>query len=146
CVVAGLDVAEFATTAARVTARAEVDARLTAWTQTQDQYQCARALQAAGVSAAPILHNWQLHSDPHLFAREAFIFIDHPDTGVLPYPGFPWRFSLTRPSVRMAAPRFAEGNEYVFGTLLGCSAEQIASLEDEGVTARVPEMPAPIVI
>lgn len=146
CTVACLDGGAYPTTAHRVAARAEVDAIVGAWTATQAQYECARRLQAVGVPAAPILHNWQLHSDPHLYARGAFLQIEHPDTGVMPYPGFPWRLSHTPACVRSAAPRFAEGNEYVFGTLLGLSPDQVAELYATGVTADVPRMPAPVVV
>ena len=87
-----------------------------------------------------------MHSDPHLFARNAFIPIEHPDTGVLPYPGFPWRFSATQPRVRMAAPRFAEANQYVFGGLLGLSPDEIAGLYADGVAADEPSGLVPVVV
>lgn len=138
CAATGMAAEEFPTGAARVTARAAIDERLSAWTRAREQYACVRLLQAAGVAAAPILHNWQLHGDPHLYARGVFIPIEHPDTGVLPYPGFPWRFSATPPVVRMAAPRFAEGNGYVFGSLLRLDEREIAALYDAGVTAHDP--------
>jgi crotonobetainyl-CoA:carnitine CoA-transferase CaiB-like acyl-CoA transferase len=146
CGVVGLDAQRHPDAATQVAAREEIDRCLSLWTSARDQYECARALQAVGVPAAPILHNWQLHSDPHLFARDAFVFIEHPDTGVLPYPGFPWHFTRTRPSVRMAAPRFAEGNDYVLRTLLGRDAASVEALERDGVIARTPVMPAPVVV
>jgi crotonobetainyl-CoA:carnitine CoA-transferase CaiB-like acyl-CoA transferase len=123
----------------RVRCRAEIDAAVTAWTESKSQFEAVRMLQRHGIPAAPILHNWQLHSDPHLAARQSFIGIDHPDTGVLPYPAFPWSFSLTKPAVRMAAPRFAEGNAYVFREVLGMSEGAVKQLYDERVTADQPE-------
>jgi len=146
CRVAALDGSTYPTVADRVAARADVDAMVGTWTETQAQYECARTLQAADVPAAPILHNWQLHSDPHLYARGAFINIEHPDTGVMPYPGFLWRLSRTPASVRSPAPRFAEGNAYVFSTLLGLAPDEVAELYATGVTADAPVMPAPVVL
>lgn len=146
CAVAGIDAATYACAADRVAAREGIDARVSAWTRTQSQYEAARQLQARGVPAAPILHNWQLHSDPHLYARDAFIPIEHPDTGVLPYPGFPWRFSLTPPGVTCAAPRFGEGNDFVFRSVLGLSPDDVADLYASGVTATTPTMPTPVVV
>lgn len=143
CALAGMDELAPLDAPARVARRAELDARLAAWTQPRSRFEAVAALQGAGVPAAPILHNWQLHADPHFHARGAFVHIDHPDTGVYPYPGFMWRFSLTPPAVRSAAPRFAEGNDYVFGRLLGLDAAAIERLYAEGVSAREPEMPAP---
>ena len=144
--VAGIDESLGRNSAARCANRQVIDHDLEAWTQNHDQYEAVRLLQAVGVAAAPILHNWQLHSDPHLFARSAFVSIEHPSTGVVPYPGFPWRFSHTPGSVRWAAPRFAEGNGYFFGGLLGLSADQIEELYASGVTAHEPVGLTPIVI
>jgi crotonobetainyl-CoA:carnitine CoA-transferase CaiB-like acyl-CoA transferase len=138
CAAAGLTCDASWSNAERLQHRAEIDAALDAWTTTQSQQEAVRLLQSHRIPAAPILHNWQLHSDPHFFARNAFIPIDHPDTGVLPYPGFPWEFSLTKPSVRMAAPRFGEGNRYVFGHLLGMDEDQVRRLYDDHVTTDEP--------
>src|SRR6185437_1194097 len=146
CSVSGLDEAAGSSVEQRLASAEAIEQRLEQWTSTLPQYDCVRLLQSVGVPAAPILHNWQLHCDPHLFARDAFIPIEHPDTGVLPYPGFPWRFSATQPCVRMAAPRFAEANQYVFGMLLGLSEEQIARLYADGVTADEPSGLVPVVV
>lgn len=118
--------------------RAEIDTHLSNWTRDLAQGECFRLLQRIGVPAAPILHNWQLHSDPHLFERQTFIQIDHPDTGVFPYPGFPWSFSRTPAELRCAAPQFGEGNHYVFAQVLGLHEAAIAALYDEGVTTDQP--------
>jgi len=136
--VSGIDGSLGATKADRLVNREVIDAKLGEWSAGLDQYECVRLLQSAGVPAAPILHNWQLHSDPHLFAREAFVHIEHPDTGVLPYPGFPWRLSATPGVVRHAAPQFGEGNDYVFRRLLGLTEAEVASLYADGTTSEVP--------
>lgn len=146
CRATGIDGDAHSTMAERVRERAAVDALVSAWTATQDQYECVRTLQGARVPAAPILHNWQLHSDPQLYARDVFIPIEHPDTGVFPYPGFPWRLTCTQPEVRTAAPRFAEANDYVFGRLLGRSAAEIEALYADGATAHEPEGLVAVVI
>lgn len=136
--IAALDPALGKNRESRVHNRERIDELLNAWTLQLDQYECCRLLQRHGVPAAPILQNWQLHSDPHLFARDAFIPIEHPDTGVLPYPGFPWHLQATPAAVRFAAPRFAEGNDYVFRSLLGLSDGDVARLYADGTTASEP--------
>lgn len=143
CGVAGLEDLAPLDAPARVARREEIDERLSAWTQPLTRFEAVRELQAVGVPAASILHNWQLHADPHFHARGAWVDIDHPDTGVYPYPGFMWRFSKTAPAVRSHAPRFAEANQYVFGELLGRDAEAIARLYEVGATADEPAVPAP---
>jgi crotonobetainyl-CoA:carnitine CoA-transferase CaiB-like acyl-CoA transferase len=136
--VSGLDPALGSTRESRLASRELIDKQLRGWTATLPQHDAARILQRAGVPAAPILKNHQFHSDPHLFAREAFIPIEHPETGVLPYPGFPWRMPVTPPSVRSAAPCFAEGNDYVFGRLLGLGEDEIADLYATGISSLIP--------
>lgn len=143
CGVAGLDDLASLDAPARVSRREEIDERLSVWTKPRTRFEAVRELQAAGVPAASILHNWQLHADPHFHARGSFIDIEHPDTGVYPYPGFMWRFSKTSPTVHSPAPRFAEANDYVFGELLGLDAEAIAHLYEVGATADEPAVPAP---
>jgi benzylsuccinate CoA-transferase BbsF subunit len=138
CSAAGLTCDPSWSNAERIQHRAEIDAALEAWTSTQSQQEIPRLLQSRGIPAAPILHNWQLHSDPHFFARNAFVFIDHPDTGVMPYPGFPWEFSLTKPAVRMASPRFGEANRYVFSHILGMDEQHVRQLYDSHATTDEP--------
>jgi len=136
--VSGLDPELGSSRAARLANRGLIDKQLRDWTAALTQYDAVRLLQGRGVPAAPILKNYQFHSDPHLFAREAFIPIEHPETGVMPYPGFPWRLPASPPSVRSAAPCFAEGNDYIFGGLLGLSADEIAALYEQGVSSLIP--------
>jgi len=132
--VAGIPASLIGHRAFRLEHRNDIDQHLSAWTRGLSQSECFRLLQSAKVPAAPILHNWQLHSDPHLFHRQTFIPIEHPDTGVFPYPGYPWRFSRTPAELRSAAPQFGEGNQYVFRTLLGLDQAAIEALYAEGVT------------
>ena len=135
---AGLDPELGRTRAGRIENRAQIDSLLGEWTSKLTHYECAQKLQSLGIPAAPILLNWEMHSDPHLFARDAFIPIEHPDTGILPYPGFPWMLSLTPPSVRRPAPRFGQDNAYVFRERLGLDEEAIYALYSEGITADAP--------
>lgn len=122
----------------RLTNRRLIDDSLKDWVRGGAQYERVGQLQDAGIRAAPILKNYQLHADPHLLARDAFVRIDHPDTGSFPYPGFPWRLSETPARIRCHAPRFGEDNTFVFGSLLGLSEEEILALYEEGVSAAVP--------
>lgn len=138
CALSGIDEQLGTTRETRLTNREAIDRALNGWTATLDQYECARLLQAHRIPAAPILQNNQIHSDPHLFAREAFIPIEHPDTGVLPYPGFPWSLSATPAELTCPAPRFGEGNEYVFRQLLGLSADELQGLYDDGTSSTAP--------
>src|SRR5690606_17126627 len=55
--VAGIDTGLGRTQAERVQNRGAIDERVEAWTSARGPYEAVRSLQAAGVPAAPILHN-----------------------------------------------------------------------------------------
>ena len=118
----------------------ELDAAIEAWTSEREQYEAAWELQRAGISAAPILANWQVLHDPHIHAREFYQWVPHSVVGVYPYPSWPWRFSRTKPSIRRAAPRFAEHNHEVLSEL-GYDDEQIAELYALEITSDAPTAP-----
>jgi crotonobetainyl-CoA:carnitine CoA-transferase CaiB-like acyl-CoA transferase len=105
-----------------------------------EQYEIAWALQRAGVSAAPVLANWQMLPDPHLHQRGFFVDIEHPVVGVYPYASWPWRFTRTPASIRRAAPVFAEHNRDIF-IELGLTTSEIDALYAEGITADEPLLP-----
>ena len=118
----------------------ELDEAIEAWTSEREQYEAAWELQRAGVSAAPILANWQVLHDPHIHARGFYQWVEHSVVGVYPYPSWPWRFSRTPPLIRRAAPRFAEHNHEVLSEL-GYDEEQIAELYALEITSDVPTAP-----
>jgi len=122
----------------------ELDDAISAWAAPRDHREAAQLLQDTGIPAAPVLANYELVTDPHLAQRQFYIPIDHPEAGVLPFAGMPWKLGRTPAQVRRPAPRFAEHNNYVFGDLLGLTSDDIAQLEADTVTARVP-MTGPVV-
>ena len=60
------------------------------------------ACSGSGVSAAPVLANWQVEADPHLFARGVFERVAHPVVGVYPTTTGPWRFERTPARITQA--------------------------------------------
>ena len=50
----------------RISRHDEIDVAIEAWTSQREQYEAAWELQRGGVSAAPILANWQVLHDPHI--------------------------------------------------------------------------------
>ena len=132
--------AELASLEGRTARHDELDSAIEAWTSQREQYEAAWELQRAGVSAAPILANWQVLHDPHIHARKFYQWVEHSVVGVYPYPSWPWRFSRTEPSIRRAAPRFAEHNQEVLSEL-GYDEEQIAELYALEITSDVPTAP-----
>ena len=132
---------ELATLEGRWRRHDELDEAIEAWTLTLEQYEVAWALQRAGVSAAPVLANWQMLPDPHLHERGFYIDVEHPVVGVYPYASWPWQFSRTPAAITRPAPVFAEHNRQVLGEL-GLSDDAIDDLYASGVTADTPDLPA----
>ena len=115
-----------------------LDAIVSEWTRAQDKSAAAKALQAAGVPASPVLTVQDVFADEHLRARRFFEPVSHAIAGVWEMEGTPWRMSETPGHVRVPPPAFAEHNHYVFRDLLGLSAEEVAALYADGVTGDTP--------
>ncbi len=70
---------------------------------------------------------------PQLEERQYFVEVDHPETGVLKYPGAPAKLSKTPWSIDRPAPMLGEHNEDVYCKRLGYSHEDMAELRRAGV-------------
>ncbi|MFQ6031172.1 MAG: CoA transferase, partial [Dehalococcoidia bacterium] len=98
--------------------------------------QVMEQLQHLGVPAGPVLNARQLLTNPHLRARGFYESTDHPPEtglGIREYIGRGWKLSDANLHIQGPGPMLGEGNEYVLGTLLGLSGEEIGSLREEGV-------------
>ena len=131
-------IAGLASLAGRQRRHDELDVALAAWTATLEQYEVAWACQRAGVSAAPVLANWQMLPDPHLHHRGFFQPQEHPVVGVYPTPTWPWRFSRTPARLGRPAPLFAEHNREILAEA-GLDEAAVAALYASGATADDPE-------
>ncbi|WP_428029435.1 CaiB/BaiF CoA transferase family protein [Ancylobacter sp.] len=126
---ADLDGQPFASGAAtRLAAKEEINARVAAWLRTRDSHSSEAALQAEGVPASRSRHMAEIVADPHMRERGMFGEID----GTVQMATLPW---LTEEGWRGAfapTPAIGQDNDYVFGTLLGLSAEGRAALAEAG--------------
>jgi len=130
---------QFQAAAGRAECHDEIDDVIRAWAVGRDHRRAAQELQDAGVPAAPVMANWELLSDPHLAERAFYVPITHPEVGVLPFPGMPWKLSRTPGTIRRPAPLFAQHNREVLGGLLGMGDEEVEALEASGVASPDPE-------
>jgi crotonobetainyl-CoA:carnitine CoA-transferase CaiB-like acyl-CoA transferase len=118
----------------------EIDAIIADWTRTCSQDEAAHQLQAAGVSAAPVLKIPRLMENEHLRARGFWESVSSVDAGTWDMEGPVWRMSRTPAHIRLPAPMFGEHNHWVLSGLLGLSDDEIAELDADGVTAREPNL------
>ncbi len=131
---------QYPTVADRLAAHDTIDAVIAAWTMNFDHNEAALKLQAAGVPAGPVLANWEIVSDPHLYARGYFVDVVHPEVGHHRWDGYPWKFSRTPGQVHFAAPLFGEHNDEILRGVLHLSPDEIAGLRAAGIVADAPAL------
>ncbi|GAC1455914.1 MAG: CaiB/BaiF CoA-transferase family protein [Candidatus Limnocylindrales bacterium] len=114
-------------------ADAELDAALTRWIAVRDRDAVVRTLRDAGLRTAPVLAISELFSDPQLAQRRMWPKVAHPAIGEMHVMAPPFRLSATPSVQQRPGPLFGADNAYVFGELLGLTAEERGSLERDGV-------------
>ena len=129
---AALDSAE-----GRRAAREQIERQLSAWTAQRGDYDLFHLLQSHGVPAAPILAAPRVLDDPHVQARG----LNHERTladGVGPFRfnGPFYRFEQTPVDLHKPPAALGEDNDYVYGEVLGYSAEEVAAMRAAGQIGR----------
>ncbi len=123
----------FETMDKRVSRRADVDARVSAWTSQHTLGELRECLDVAEVPNAPIASIADIFADPQYRARQTLIDVDDPIIGRVRMPAPVPRLSSTPARVARAAPEVGEHNREIYRGLLGLDADELARLEAEGV-------------
>ncbi len=114
----------------------EIEERLAAWTATRVRDELFHTLQAAGVTAGPVLHAGEAAEDPHLAATGTWKRLpataDFPEVDWL-RPAY--RFSKSDVDLRTPPCLFGEHNDYVYREVLGMSDAEIERLRAAGHVA-----------
>ena len=110
----------------------EIDEAVAAWTRQQDRDSAVEALLSAGIWSGPVLPDGEVIEDPHLGARDHFMWLDQKDTGRYRYPGPPFRLHESDPIPTSPPVLLGEHNDEVCSELLGLSAAEIAELREVG--------------
>ncbi|MGD9889761.1 MAG: CaiB/BaiF CoA transferase family protein [Dehalococcoidia bacterium] len=122
-----------ATAEGRTTAEAMIEERITSWTRDRDMTELFHQLQAAGVTAGPVLNAGDAAHDPHLAATGMWQTLpatpDYPET---PFHTPPYRFSRSDAGLRTPPAAFGEHNDYVYTDLLGLTEHEREQLRDRG--------------
>ncbi len=125
--------ARFASAAARLCHRDELDARLRAWTIGHGHIELAEKLQKAGVPAGPVLDSVELHEDRHLWEWGYWWKMNHHEVGERIVPGMPVKMSNVRELNYSTPPDLGQHNREVFRGLFGLSDGEIDALMEEKV-------------
>ena len=122
--------ARFATLADRKRNEDALDALIAEWTSARAPMDAARALQAAGVAAGPVMDAVALMADDHFRARGVIVEMDHPEVGPREVAGLPMRFSDMPIPAHYPAPRLGEHNDAIIGALLGNPPPEVERLKE----------------
>ncbi|MDA0365663.1 MAG: CoA transferase [Chloroflexi bacterium] len=135
---ARLDAPAFATATGRRAGEALIDEVLAEWVRQREASVAAAELQAAGVSAMPVLTPLMIFRDAHLRSRDYFPLVAHPEAGTLPTTRPVWRMQRRPlPPIR-PAPCFGEHNEAILRELAGFDAAAIAAMRERNVITDAP--------
>lgn len=116
----------------------EIETAIAAWSGRQPAAEAAAALQAAGVSAAPVLTPEASQIWPHLVERGFFHDTSRPHIGDQRQAGLGFTIDGARPPLRGVAP-FLGGDSHAVATgLLGLSEDSHAALLARGVISLRP--------
>jgi benzylsuccinate CoA-transferase BbsF subunit len=123
---------KLATQAGRKANEVELNARIEAWTTSQDAIVLEAQLQKTGVAAGLVAKQSDLFDDSQLQAWGFFAWRDHKVMGQSPYDGLMAHLSRT-PGDVAPAPLLGEHYEGILKNILQYSDEQIAELIGQGV-------------
>lgn len=123
----------FATNAARLENREEVEAIIVEWLSRHDWAEIKETLDKAGAPVSLIYSMEDCFNDPHYRARGNIVEVRHPKFGRLHVPGITPILSKTPGAIRWLGPDVGQDNQDILTGLLEMPAEEIASLQEKGV-------------
>jgi crotonobetainyl-CoA:carnitine CoA-transferase CaiB-like acyl-CoA transferase len=126
----------FADLSARLAHQDVLDAAMAECTEGTEGYQLMDALQKAGVPAGVCqTAEDRCDNDPQLAHLQWLVELDQSEIGRWPVKEFPVKFSETPAYIggihNKSGPSYGQDNEYVYGSILGLSPEEIKQLTDD---------------
>jgi crotonobetainyl-CoA:carnitine CoA-transferase CaiB-like acyl-CoA transferase len=103
------------------------------WMLERDLDDIDRAFHEAGAVGTPIWSAQDLIDHPHVVAREMVVEAEDRELGAIRMTGIVPKLSRTPGTLRSTGRLVGEGNEAIFGDLLGLPPEEIESLRRDGV-------------
>ena len=120
--------AAYDTATGRLARRAELDAKLGAWTATQPKRELAALLQRHGVPAGPVFTGTDMLDDPHFQAWRYAREVEIADLGRMSLEGPCWSASAMADADVRRSPRLGEHTREIARRLLGLSEPEIERL------------------
>jgi CoA:oxalate CoA-transferase len=118
---------------ARVANMDTVDEIVTAFTRGFKKQALFDLLMSHRVPCAPVRDLGEVVNDPHMHARRALEWVEHPLYGRVVLPNSPLRFEGAPPMPLEPSGRLGEHNEEIYGEWLGLGKDEIERLASEEV-------------
>ena len=128
-----LDDPRFQTLRTRVAHMDVVDDLVSSFTKKFNKQDLFALLMKHRVPCAPVRDLAEVVDDPHMHARKALQWIEHPELGRIPVQSSPLRFDGVDPLSIVPSRRLGEDNVAVYGDWLGRPRDEIERLREEGV-------------
>ena len=107
---------------------------ITEWVQSFDSIQqVVSIMEKSDVECTPVLSISEAITHPHFVAHGMTQEVDDPEQGKVKVINSPFRFSHSESGLRGNYPKLGEHNGDVLSSLLGCSAQEVDQLQEEGV-------------
>ena len=113
--------------------RAEIDARVGAWTGGLTRDEALAVCAEFQVPCGPVYAIDEIFEDPHYASRGNIAFVDDKRAGSLALPNVVPRLTETPGRIDGVGPALGNGTETVLEGLLGMSKERVAELRAAGV-------------
>lgn len=122
----------YATNAARVAHRDEVDAIVGGWIVERPLKECLAFFEKENITAAPIYDAPKIAEDRHFQEREIVVEVEDEELGSIPMHNVTPRLSATPGSFRLAAPNVGQHNAELLGSV-GFDSAAIDDMMSRGV-------------
>ncbi|HET89314.1 MAG TPA: CoA transferase [Chloroflexi bacterium] len=122
----------FVTNVERVAHRAALREILDQVFATRPAAEWLALLHEAGLPCGPINTIPDVFAHPQAEARGLALETDHPTAGTVRVTGFPYKLSGTPAEIRLPPPLLGQHTAEVLTDLLGCSAEEVEDLREQG--------------
>lgn len=123
----------FRTVEGRMAHQDLLEAAIGEWAGARRTADIEAVLEEAGIPYAKVASVADVARSPQIHAREMIVEAEHPLLGTIRMPGNPIKMEKTPPTVRKAPPSVGEDNDYVYRSILGLSADELAELREQKV-------------
>jgi crotonobetainyl-CoA:carnitine CoA-transferase CaiB-like acyl-CoA transferase len=118
----------------RMARRDDIDRQLGDWTRRRERGQIEGVIRQAGVPVAQVAKpEDRIENDVRTASWGLWPTVRHDEIGEIRVEGVPVHLSETDWSISRGAPCLGHDNDYVYGSLLGLSPDEIADLKDRKV-------------